>query len=101
MEDSLSHHSRPLRVPCHAFGLTNGLAVFHSMINEIFKDIMDKYVIAYLDDILIYSLSYKDHIRHVCTVYLYVKAEKCEFHRSSFWDMRFLTMEWKWTRVNF
>ncbi|KAK3575627.1 hypothetical protein QTP86_031583, partial [Hemibagrus guttatus] len=52
--------------------------------NEVFKDLPDKYVITYID-ILIYSRSYEDHIRHVCTVLacllkhqLYVKAEKCE-----------------------
>ncbi|KAK3506799.1 hypothetical protein QTP70_028368, partial [Hemibagrus guttatus] len=65
------------------FGLSNTPAVFQSMINEIFKDLLDKYVIAYINDILIYSSSYREHVNHVCMVLtllfqdnLYVKAEK-------------------------
>ncbi len=67
------------------FGLANSPSVFQSFINEIFKDILNQYVIAYVDDILIYSKS--EHIEHVRTILsrllkhqLYVKAEKCEFH---------------------
>ncbi|KAK3559071.1 hypothetical protein QTP86_002985, partial [Hemibagrus guttatus] len=72
------------------YGLTNALAIFQSLINEVFRDILNKYVIAYIDDILIYSSSLTEHIQHVCTIlnrllsnYLYVKAEKCEFHHPS------------------
>ncbi|KAK3511603.1 hypothetical protein QTP70_011262 [Hemibagrus guttatus] len=75
------------------YGLANAPAVFQSFINEIFRDIMNKYVVAYIDDILIYSKSEEEHQSHVRTVLtrllenqLYVKAEKCEFHvqRTSF-----------------
>ncbi|KAI2645990.1 Transposon Tf2-6 polyprotein [Labeo rohita] len=69
------------------YGLANSPAVFQSFINEIFKDLLNKYVIAYIDDILVYSKSEEEHIKHVRTVLsrllenqLYVKAEKCEFH---------------------
>lgn len=69
------------------YGLANSPAVFQSFINEIFRDLLDQYVVAYIDDILIYSKSEEDHIGHVRTVlerlltnHLYVKAEKCEFH---------------------
>ncbi|KAK3545878.1 hypothetical protein QTP70_016572 [Hemibagrus guttatus] len=69
------------------YGLANAPAVFQSFINEIFRDIMNKYVVAYIDDILIYSKSEEEHQGHVRTVLtrllenqLYVKAEKCEFH---------------------
>ncbi|KAK3546616.1 hypothetical protein QTP70_031231, partial [Hemibagrus guttatus] len=72
------------------YGLTNAPAVFQSLINEVFKDVLNKYVIAYIDDILIYSSSMTEHIQHVCTMltrllthHLYIKAEKSEFHRSS------------------
>ncbi|KAK3534604.1 hypothetical protein QTP86_016756 [Hemibagrus guttatus] len=47
------------------YSLTNAPAVFQSFINELFNDVMDKYMIAYIDDILIYSTSYEDHIHHV------------------------------------
>ncbi|KAK3556048.1 hypothetical protein QTP70_001855 [Hemibagrus guttatus] len=75
------------------YGLANAPAVFQSLINEIFRDIMNKYVVAYIDDILIYSKSEEEHQSHVRTVFtrllenqLNVKAEKCEFHvqRTSF-----------------
>ncbi|KAI2647999.1 Transposon Tf2-9 polyprotein [Labeo rohita] len=69
------------------YGLANAPAVFQSFINEILKDFMNKFVIAYIDDILIFSKSEAEHISHVRAVLsrllehqLYVKAEKCEFH---------------------
>uniref|UniRef100_A0A4W5N4N7 ribonuclease H n=1 Tax=Hucho hucho TaxID=62062 RepID=A0A4W5N4N7_9TELE len=69
------------------YGLTNSPAIFQSFINEIFKDLLNQFVIAYIDDILIYSRSEAEHINHVKIVLsrllnnqLYVKAEKCEFH---------------------
>lgn len=65
------------------FGLTNALAVFQSLINEVFQDILNTYVIAYIDDILVYSTSFEEHVPHVRTVlsrlqrnHLYVKVEK-------------------------
>ncbi len=69
------------------FGLANAPAVFQSFINEIFRDMLNQYVIAYIDDILIYSKSEDEHIEHVRTILthlhehqLFVKADKCEFH---------------------
>ncbi|KAK3561514.1 hypothetical protein QTP86_006170 [Hemibagrus guttatus] len=69
------------------YGLANAPAVFQSFINEIFRDILNKYVVAYINDILIYSKSEEEHQGHVRTVLtrllksqLYIKAEKCEFH---------------------
>ncbi|KAI2666704.1 Transposon Tf2-6 polyprotein [Labeo rohita] len=69
------------------YGLANAPAVFQSFINEILKEFMNKFVIAYIDDILIYSKTETEHTAHVRTVLsrllenqLYVKAEKCEFH---------------------
>ncbi len=69
------------------YGLANAPAVFQSFINEIFRDLLNQCVVAYVDDILIYSKSEPEHIQHVKTVLsrlldnqLYIKAEKCEFH---------------------
>ncbi|KAK3566079.1 hypothetical protein QTP86_025539 [Hemibagrus guttatus] len=69
------------------FGLTNAPAVFQALINEVFRDLLGRGVIAYIDDILVYSM--KEHVIHVREVltrlqqhHLYVKLEKCEFHRS-------------------
>lgn len=47
------------------YGLANSPAVFQSLINEIFRDLLNQYVIAYIDDILIYSKSEDEHISHV------------------------------------
>ncbi|KAK3511971.1 hypothetical protein QTP70_027662, partial [Hemibagrus guttatus] len=72
------------------FGLTNAPAVFQALINGVFQDLLGKWVIAYIDDILVYSASLEEHVLHVREVlshlqqhHLYVKLEKCEFHRST------------------
>ena len=72
------------------FGLTNIPASFQHFINDIFSDILDNYVVVYLDDILIFSDNIKDHIQHVCEVLqrlrnnaLFGNLEKSKFHNSS------------------
>ncbi|KAJ8519009.1 hypothetical protein ONZ45_g4010 [Pleurotus djamor] len=69
------------------FGLTNAPAAFQRFMNDIFGDLIDKCVIVYLDDILIYSDSLEEHKKTVKEVLrrlrankLYAKGEKCEFH---------------------
>jgi len=58
--------------------------------NDIFSNLLDVYVMIYLDDILIYSNNmseYHQHMKEVlkrlCKAGLYTKAEKCEFHSKS------------------
>ncbi len=72
------------------FGLANSPSVFQAFMNDVFRDMLDRWVIVYIDDILIYSDTYEEHVRHVRAVLkrllqhqLYVKAEKCEFHRTN------------------
>ena len=69
------------------FGLTNAPAVFQHMANNDFRDFLDRFVIIYLDDILIYSRTLEEHERHVRQVLehlqqfgLYAKLEKCTFN---------------------
>ena len=69
------------------FGLTSALSTFQSYINDIIRECLDHFTIAYMDDILIYSNSLSEHILHVQTVLqkllfvsLYAKPKKCEFH---------------------
>src|SRR3954470_6540892 len=71
------------------FGLTNAPATFMTLMNDIFRDYLDKFVIVYLDDILIYSRTEEEHLRHLQTVLhtlrkhkLYVKAKKCELFKT-------------------
>ena len=47
------------------FDLTNALAVFQHMVNDIFHDFLDTFTIAYLDDIMIYSKTQKEYDIHV------------------------------------
>lgn len=68
------------------FGLSNAPATFQHMINDIFRDMLDNFVIAYLDDILIFSATQQQHNQHVSQVlqrlkdhHLYAKLEKCSF----------------------
>lgn len=69
------------------FGLTNLLAVFRAIVNDILRDFINHFVFVYLDDILIFSRSVAEHGRHVKLVLqrllenrLFVEAEKGEFH---------------------
>jgi Reverse transcriptase (RNA-dependent DNA polymerase) len=68
------------------FGLTNAPATFQTLMNDIFHDLLDVCVIVYLDDILVYSNSLKDHEQHLRTVLqrlrehkLYGKLSKSKF----------------------
>lgn len=47
------------------FGLKNAPATFQRFMNDILRDLLDVYVIVYLDDILIYSNNREDHEEHV------------------------------------
>ncbi|KAK3561756.1 hypothetical protein QTP86_013324 [Hemibagrus guttatus] len=85
------------------FGLTNAPAVFQSRINKVFQDILGKWVIAYIDDILVYSTSLEEHVHHVREVlsrlqrhHLFIKPEKCEFHQTT---MTFLGYVITWQGV--
>jgi hypothetical protein len=72
------------------FGLTNSLATFQTMMNEIFQDLITEGVISvYLDDILIFTNSLGEHRRVTCLVLdrmhehkLYLRPEKCEFEKT-------------------
>ena len=68
------------------FGLCNAPATFQRFMQDIFGDLLDVYIVIYLDDILIYSddpAKHKDHIKEVlCRLRkhgLYAKAKKCEW----------------------
>ena len=72
------------------FGLTNAPASFQHLMNYHFRDMLDHFVIVYLDDILVYSQDAASHHYHVQQVLqrlrqtrLFAKAEKCEFHTDS------------------
>nr|GEZ87391.1 putative reverse transcriptase domain-containing protein [Tanacetum cinerariifolium] len=68
------------------FGLTNAPAVFIDLMNRVCKPYLDKFVIVFIDDILIYSKDEKEHEEHLKAILellkkeeLYAKFSKCEF----------------------
>ncbi|GJX96881.1 putative reverse transcriptase domain-containing protein [Tanacetum coccineum] len=68
------------------FGLTNAPAVFMDLMNRVCKPYLDKFVIVFIDDILIYSKSKQEHEKHLKLILkllkkdqLYAKFYKCEF----------------------
>ena len=68
------------------FGLTNALAAFMDLINRVFSPYLDKFVIVFIDNILVYSGSLEEHAEHLRTVLqifrerqLYTKFSKCQF----------------------
>ncbi|GJU18796.1 putative reverse transcriptase domain-containing protein [Tanacetum coccineum] len=68
------------------FGLTNAPAVFMDLMNRVFKPYLNKFVIMFIDDILIYSKSKEEHEEHLKVILglltkeqLYAKFLKCDF----------------------
>uniref|UniRef100_A0A2N9I829 Reverse transcriptase domain-containing protein n=1 Tax=Fagus sylvatica TaxID=28930 RepID=A0A2N9I829_FAGSY len=68
------------------FGLTNAPAVFMDLMNRVFHEYLDSFVIVFIDDILVYSKSQEEHEEHLRIVLqilrdrkLFAKLKKCEF----------------------
>jgi hypothetical protein len=69
-----------------SFGLTNAPAYFMNLMNKVFMEELDKFVIVFIDDILVYSKSVEEHEQHLRVVLgklrahkLYANFRKCEF----------------------
>ena len=70
------------------FRLTNALATFQSLMNEVFLPYLRKFVLVFFDDILVYSASLEDHELHLVRVLellqkhqLYANYKICEFEK--------------------
>ncbi|KAJ4792483.1 polyprotein [Rhynchospora pubera] len=68
------------------FGLTNAPAAFMDLMNRVFRDCLDNFVVVFIDDILIYSRTSEEHAKHLRVVLnklrehkLFGKFSKCEF----------------------
>ena len=74
------------------FGLTNAPSTFQSLMNQVFKPFLMRFILVFFDDILIYSRSMHDHIEHLKIVLgvlaknqFYAKMSKC------------VLLAWKWS----
>jgi hypothetical protein len=70
------------------FGLSNAPVVFMCLMNGVFREYLEKFVIVFLDDILVYSNSEEEHENHLRMVLkvlrdhqLYAKLSKCSFYQ--------------------
>jgi hypothetical protein len=69
-----------------SFGLTNAPSYFKYLMNKVFMEYLDKFVVVFIDDILIFSKNAEQQDKHLCMVLqklienqLYAKLNKCEF----------------------
>ncbi|GJX21675.1 putative reverse transcriptase domain-containing protein [Tanacetum coccineum] len=83
------------------FGLTNAQAIFMDLMNRVCKSYLDKFVIVFIDDILIYSKSKEEHVEHLKLILellkkeeLYAKFSKCEFWLTKLTQKN---VKFKWT----
>ena len=83
------------------FGLTNAPATFQRIMNEALRDLTHRYVIVYLDDIVVYSDTVEDHFNHLEEVFrrldkvgLYAKPSKCTIDDSKRFRIETDCSEW-------
>ena len=79
-------HSGHFQFRVRPFGVTNGPPEFQCLMNSIFAPANRKYVITFLDDILVFSTTWEEHLEHLRSVLqtlrehqLFVKLSKCSF----------------------
>nr|GEW79880.1 putative reverse transcriptase domain-containing protein [Tanacetum cinerariifolium] len=76
------------------FGLTNVLAVFIDLMNQVCKPYLDRFMIVFIDDILIYSKSIKEHEGHLKLILQILKKEElyAKFSKCKFWLSKILAL---------
>src|SRR5205809_7895005 len=82
-----------------SFELTNTSAIFQKLINHVLYDHLNEFVIVYLNNILIYSENKKNHKKHIKKILkklqeknLYLKSEKCKFHKQQVEYLEYIVM---------
>nr|GEZ68584.1 putative reverse transcriptase domain-containing protein [Tanacetum cinerariifolium] len=87
-KNTLSEHVMDIRnSKIMPFGLTNVPAVFMDLMNRVCKPYLDKFVIVFIDDILIYSKDEKEHKEHLRQILKFLKNEElyAKFSKYEFW----------------
>ncbi|GKA75904.1 putative reverse transcriptase domain-containing protein [Tanacetum coccineum] len=80
------------------FGLTNAPAIFMDLMNRVYRPYLDKFMIVFIDDILIYSKTQEEHVEHLRLVFELLKKEKlyAKFSKCKFWlreELAFQTLK--------
>ncbi len=90
-----------------SFELTNVSIMCQKIINDALRQYLNQFVIAYLNDIMIYSNILKKHVNYIFKVLkclnkrnLYFKLKKCEFHQKEIDFLKFVVKQYK-VRMNF
>ena len=80
-----------------SFDLINASVTFQTFVNNVLRRYLNQFIIVYLNDILVYSKTKKEHVQHVkkilqtlTKVDLHIKSEKSEFHVQSVQFLKFI-----------
>lgn len=72
------------------FGLNTAPATFCTLMNQLFKEHLDKFVIVYLENIVVYNQMLEEYVKHIQTIFiilrentLFVQREKCYFAQTN------------------
>lgn len=99
---------RLIKFPVMPFGLNNAPATFCILMNKVLDQLLDIFAVIYLDDIVVYSRTFDEHIEHLRQVFqvvrendLYVNQEKCASHKGKchFWGISLGVDKCTWTRL--
>ncbi len=90
-----------------SFKLTNVSTMCQEIINDVLRQYLNQFVIAYLNDTIIYSNILKEHVDYVFKILkylnkrnLHLKSKKCEFHQKKINFLKFVVKRYK-VRINF
>lgn len=88
MENHILNQVWAFRMACNAVWVNQHPSVFQYFMNDMLKEVLNVYAVVYLDNILVFSNTYEEHVWHVTNILiklhqnkLYTNATKCFFHK--------------------